>query len=471
MANPTVGLASPGVSGVPVLSAFDATWQWEVAVPDYSRRMIDQFNGQGADLFLMWYNLGMKRAVQTTKGWTWERALITSTFSSNATTANFGNGATATVVITASEVDSSGNSYPIVGEVWKHVPTGTTGRIATKVGSTLTIVPLMTTEAFGVITAGDEFVQIGTAWAEGSAQPEGKQNFWLKYYWAVQHFKHTYSATGSMLTNEPQWNEIAYALGGTGKSVTSFWSEGTMNMEYYHFRDLAYTMFFGKQADNLTNIQTSTGLDYEIEQRGYDYPAGATFDRTDLRNIGNEMSKRWSTNIYLALLQGEQYQSLNDSILSDLSGTNLNATNQLIADKYFGGNLAKSQGLVSTFDWQSVAMDGFTWILKRNRMADDPTGMGVSVTTANWFDALNYFIPMTSVEYRDEAGKTALGSHIEFIYKAMDGYSRLFELTLDGRAAPTPIGPYDLRASYLTCEAGWNFRGLTQFARSTSATS
>ena len=157
--------------------------------------------------------------------------------------------------------------------------------------------------------------------------------------------------------------------------------------------------------------------------------------------------------------------------LSDLSGTNLNATNQLIADKYFGGNLQTSQGLVSTFDWQSVAMDGFTWILKRNRMADDPTGMGVTVTTANYFDALNYFIPMTSVEYRDEAGKTALGSHIEFIYKAMDGYSRLFELTLDGRAAPTPIGPYDLRASYLTCEAGWNFRGLTQFARSTSATS
>jgi hypothetical protein len=162
---------------------------------------------------------------------------------------------------------------------------------------------------------------------------------------------------------------------------------------------------------------------------------------------------------------------LNDSLLSDLAGTNLNATNQLIADKFFGGNLESSAGLTSTFDWQSVAMDGFSWILKRNRMADDPTGMGISVETDNFFDGLNYFLPMNSIEYRDEAGKTALGKHIEFIYKAMDGYSRLFELTLDGRAAPTPIGPSDLRASYLTCEAGWFFRGLTQFARSTPATS
>jgi hypothetical protein len=75
---------------------------------------------------------------------------------------------------------------------------------------------------------------------------------------------------------------------------------------------------------------------------------------------------------------------------------------------------------------------------------------------------------MNKVEYI-ENGKSAFGDHVEFVYKSMDGYNRLFELTLDGRAAPLPIGEYDLRKSYLTAEAGWFFRGLEQFAKTNNS--
>jgi hypothetical protein len=463
----TVALPSPGLSGS-VMSAFDAAYQWEVNVPDYNRLMIDKYNGQFNDIFLMFYNIGNRRAVQTPQGWGWEKGLIARSWATS-TTVTGASGAAVTLTITAADVDSEGNSYPIVGDLWMHVETGVVGRIDVKSTNTVEIKPRISTENFAV-SNGDAFIQVGTAFAEGTGQPVGRQNFWYKYYWYTQIFKHTYEQTGSMLTNRPQWNRIQPAIGSGGTAIDSYWTEGTMDMEYLHFRDWAYTFFFGQVADNLTDIQTTTGLDYEIGQRGYEFGIGTDgLERADLVSLGNVMDKRFSSNVYMCLLNQTDYSSLNSSILTDLANTNIGmSTAQYAAQKYFGGDMARGQALQSTFDWNLVEIDGFKWVLKKNRIYSDPSGAGVSVSGDNYFTSRNYFIPMNKVEYV-ENGKQAFGDHVEFVYKSMNGYNRLFELTYDGRAADIPIGEMDLKKAYLTAEAGWFFRGLEQFAMTNSS--
>lgn len=458
----TVSLASPGLSG-PVMSAFDAAYQWEVNVPDYNNVMLDKYNGQFNDIFLMFYNIGARRAVQTPQGWGWEKGMIARSWASGGNVSGAA-GATVTVTIDAADVENS-RSYPIIGDLWMHVESGVVGRIETKpAGNQVTIKPKMQADAF-VITTGDKFIQVGTAFAEGTGQPLGRQNFWYKYYWYTQIVKHTYEQTGSMLTNKPQWNVIKPSIGEGSQAIDSYWTEGTMDMEYLHFRDWAYTFFFGQVADNLTDIQTTTGLDYELGQRGYTLGIGTDgLTRADLRSIGNVMETRFSSNNYLALINWTDYNSLNDSILSDLANTNISlTTSNFVAQKYFGGDIQKSDALVSTFDWNLLKMDGFNYILKKNRIYSDPAGAGVDTGATNYLTSRNYFIPMNKVEYI-ENGKTAFGNHVEFVYKSMNGYNRLFELTYDGRAANIPIGEFDLKKAYLTAEAGWFFRGLEQFA-------
>lgn len=465
------GLPSPGLTGT-LLSQFDATYQWTTLAPNYSRMLKAKYGDQGYSLFLMFYNLGMKEAVQTPKGSTWEKGFIKALFSSSASAGPYTAGQTATVILAASEIDADGYSYPLVGDVWMHMETGVQGLILTNSAGTLTIKPLLSTEAWGTIEAGDTFIKIGTAFAEGTDHPIGRQNYWYKYYWQTQIFKTTYALSGTQLTNQPQWNRLDYVDNNGGIAGYDFWTEGTTDAEYQMMSDFAYTFFFGKTATNTSIPRTSTGLDYEITQRGINYAAGNTFDRTDLQLIGEELSQVWGGNTYLALMNLNDYQSLNSDILTDLANTNIALTTQAqVSDMFYGGDMAKTQSLTSTFDWNAVIIDGFTYFIKRNRIMDDPKGAGASASTSfqdsGFMTRKNYIVPMNKTT--DRNGSTA--DHISFKYASRNGYNRLMEITENGRAATVPVGRTDFREYLLSAEAGWSFSCLEHFVLTNSGSS
>jgi hypothetical protein len=249
--------------------------------------------------------------------------------------------------------------------------------------------------------------------------------------------------------------------------MTGYFMEGTDNVDYYHMRDFAYSFFYGQVADNITGVQTSTGLDEQVTARGIVYDAGPTFDRDNLIAFGNLAKKKWSTYWYMALMNGTDLQTLNESLLTDLQNTNIGLTTKnTLTDRYFGGNVTLMEQLTSTFNWQEVILpNGVKFELKENTLMNDPNGAGVTVSTANAFDGVNYMIPLTGTQTKDGG----MAPNVEFIYLAKDGYNRLFETSFDGRANRVPIGPYDKRSFYSTSEAAWNFRGLTQFGITTSA--
>jgi len=338
--------------------------------------------------------------------------------------------------------------------------------VTTVSGVTVTVKPVLsgTTDTVAV---GDIFVVVGSAWAEGTDQPISSQSFWTKYNWKTQIFKETYQLSGTQKTNAPQWMEVEYGDGKT-KKMNGFFYEGQDEAEYRLIKQIALSMIFGQSQTNSSVPQTFSGLDSEITSRGYTHSVGGSgnFDVSDFRTIANVMSRRYSSNLFLAWLTNELYSELNQDLNSAsgsyIQNANLvNATTQAIADVFFGGNMEQTETLFSTFSWQAINVDGYNFALKNARFMQDP-----ATTAANTTSQLRrrgWVIPLNKVQ--DAEG--VLRNRIELVYKEMDGYSRFMEITDDGRASARKIGPTDVARLYLSSDLGFDFFTLEQFTRIT----
>ena len=72
--NTPVG-ASGGLKRDMLLTLFDASYQTGLLVPHYLRTLKNKFGDNGLSDFQLLMGLGMKRGVQNTTGWHWEKGL------------------------------------------------------------------------------------------------------------------------------------------------------------------------------------------------------------------------------------------------------------------------------------------------------------------------------------------------------------------------------------------------------------
>lgn len=471
--NPVSG---EGLSGG-LLSLFDASYTSGLLVPHYLRTLKNKYGDNGLSDFQLLMGLGMKRGVQNTTGWHWEKGFYDTAISGVVATTG-ANQVKITVtsqgVPTASPTNFIDLIYAKIGQVvmFASDPALPLGRISnvqvTSAGSPTTTttfevtVDAVTTGTLSVLTAAEAvtMIVIGSAWAEGTDQPTSSQSFWQKYNWTTQIFKETYELTGTQKTNAPQWMEIEYGDMGT-KKMNGFFYEGQDEAEYRLIKQIALSLIWGKQTNNAAVPQTSTGLDYEIGQRGYNHPISTTFGIDDLRAIATEMSKRYSSNLFLTWLTQELYSSLNvDAQTGSYFGNaNVNALNQSLADVFFGGQMNDVEALTGSLSYQGLIVDGYNFLVKQARFMQDPTTMG-AVSTANLRNR-GWVIPLNKMA--DAEG--VLRNRIELIYKEMNGYSRFMEITDDGRASARKIGSTDVARLYLSSDLGFDFFTLEQFTR------
>ena len=503
--------ASSGLDGS-LLSLFDASYTTGLLVPHYLRTLKNKFGDNGLSDFQLLMGLGMKRGVQNITGWHWEKGLYDApvvsfgastppsptagqslTFVSdniagggqvpNVSSSNpltfLGNNSGATVANGQAYLEqpadtvSSPNvlyTYAKVGQILMNTSNANLPQYrVTAVNSVTNVVsltPLLSTTAEAVL-AGDIFVVVGSAWAEGTDQPVSSQSFWTKYNWKTQIFKETYQLSGTQKTNAPQWMEVEYGDGKT-KKMNGFFYEGQDEAEYRLIKQIALSMIFGVSSTNTGIPQTFSGLDAEIASRGYSHSVGATagFDISDLRTIANVMSRRYSSNLFLAWLTNELYSKLNIALnngnSSYLANANLvNATTQNMADVFFGGNMEQTETLFQTFSWQALNVDGYNFALKQARFMQDPATTAANYGTNAPLRNRGWIIPLNKVQ--DAEG--VLRNRIELVYKEMDGYSRFMEITDDGRASARKIGPSDVARLYLSSDLGFDFFTLEQFTR------
>ena len=495
--------ASSGLNG-DLLSLFDASYTTGLLVPHYLRTLKNKFGDNGLSDFQLLMGLGMKRGVQNITGWHWEKGLYdapiisvgTATPSSPTAGQSFyfvsdniagGNttpntpttGTNNALTFIGNNANASGPyldqpslyTYAKVGQIVMNTSNANLPQyLVTGVDAAtnqVTLKPVLATTAEAVV-AGDIFVVIGSAWAEGTDQPMSSQSFWTKYNWKTQIFKETYQLSGTQKTNAPQWMEVEYGDGKT-KKMNGFFYEGQDEAEYRLIKQIALSMIFGTSATNSGVPQTFSGLDNEIASRGYSHASGANFEVADLRTIANVMSRRYSSNLFLAWLTNELYSSLNTSLnnmsANSFQNANLvNATTQNMADVFFGGNMEQTETLFSSFSWQALNVDGYNFALKQARFMQDPATTAANYGNSAPLRKRGWIIPLNKVQ--DAEG--VLRNRIELVYKEMDGYSRFMEITDDGRASARKIGPSDVARLYLSSDLGFDFFTLEQFTRITA---
>tara|TARA_R110000868_G_scaffold83813_7_gene236706 strand:- start:3985 stop:4746 length:762 start_codon:yes stop_codon:yes gene_type:complete len=246
--------------------------------------------------------------------------------------------------------------------------------------------------------------------------------------------------------------------------MNGFFYEGQDEAEYRLIKQIALSMVFGQAQTNAAVPQTFSGLDAEIGSRGYTAEIGASvgsFGVDDLRTIATEMSKRYSSNLFLTWLTQELYSEINEDANSTgyFGNANVNALNSSIADVFFGGNMSDVEALTGTLSFQGLIVDGYNFMLKQARFMQDPTTLAAVNTNA--LRRRGWVIPLNKMA--DAEG--VLRNRIELVYKEMNGYSRFMEITDDGRASARKIGPSDVAKLYLSSDLGFDFFVLEQFTK------
>jgi hypothetical protein len=467
MANTFAPVSGEGLNGG-LLSLFDASYTSGLLVPHYLRTLKNKYGDNGLSDFQLLMGLGMKRGVQNITGWHWEKGFYDAPINGavDATGAS-----QITVEVTAETVGSTNIDliYAKVGQVVMiatedSLPLARVSAISAPVANVYTItLDAVVSGTLTGVTGDVTLIVVGSAWAEGSDQPTSSQSFWTKYNWQTQIFKETYELTGTQKTNAPQFMEVEYGDGRT-KKMNGFFYEGQDEAEYRLIKQIALSMIFGQAQTNANVPQTFSGLDAEIGARGYTAEIGASvgsFGVDDLRTIATEMSKRYSSNLFLTWLTQELYSEINQDAQDTgyFANANVNALNSSVADVFFGGNMSDVEALTGTLTYQGLIVDGYNFMLKQARFMQDPTTLAAVNTNA--LRRRGWVIPLNKMA--DAEG--VLRNRIELVYKEMNGYSRFMEITDDGRASARKIGPSDVAKLYLSSDLGFDFFVLEQFTK------
>lgn len=482
-----------------MLSLFDASYTSGLLVPHYLRTLKNKYGDNGLSDFQLLMGLGMKRGVQNTTGWHWEKGFydspVTGTVVGSASTPVAPNPTANAVTIRVTSETGSAGSAPSPAYIdLIYAKVGHVAMIVSGALSNIVYVSAVTRNAVGggpdtfdvtlqavqnnglyktapstLWSVGDSMTLgiIGSAWAEGTDQPTSSQSFWTKYNWQTQIFKETYELTGTQKTNAPQWMEIEYGQGKT-KKMNGFFYEGQDEAEYRLIKQIALSMMFGQQnaTTNAAVPQTFSGLDAQVASRGANQVAGPDLTIADLRTMATTMSKRYASNLFLLWLTQEYYSTLNTDANANGfgSGANVNALNDSIADVFYGGQMSSVDSLSGTLSYQGLVIDGFNFMIKQARFMQDPQTLA-NVNANAAIRNRGWAIPLNKMADADGV----LRNRIELVYKEMDGYSRFMEVTDDGRASARKIGPSDVARLYLSSDLGFDFFCLEQFGRFTNA--
>jgi hypothetical protein len=452
-----------------MLSLFDASYTSGLLVPHYLRTLKNKYGDNGLSDFQLLMGLGMKRGVQNVTGWHWEKGFYDAAIQGEVATTPTTSQITVTVNSETSGSENIDLIYAKEGQIVmiasdSALPLARVASVVDAGVNTFTItLDAVVSGSLSTFSATDAvtLIVVGSAWAEGTDQPTSSQSFWTKYDWKTQIFKETYELTGTQKTNAPQWMEVEYGDGKT-KKMNGFFYEGQDEAEYRLIKQIALSMIFGQSNTNANVPQTFSGLDAEIDNRGYTQEIVATpnsFSVDDLRAIATEMSKRYSSNLFLTWLTQELYSEVSQAAAGEFTNANVNALNQSVADVFFGGQMSDVESLMGTLSYNGLVVDGYNFMLKQARFMQDPTTMGA--VTTDTLRRRGWVIPLNKMA--DAEG--VLRNRIELVYKEMNGYSRFMEITDDGRASARKIGPTDVARLYLSSDLGFDFYCLEQFSR------
>lgn len=296
----------------------------------------------------------------------------------------------------------------------------------------ITIKPMSNFDLSTYVVADARFFIQSNGWAEGTKGAKSRLSVDSRWSNFTQIFKTKYTETGSSLTNEMPYEPIpgkmgAYVLRGTDEAEKFLYDQisgaliGGVKSAYVSQTapDLSYDPMI-KTTQGMIDYGVSEGTDISHAIGGVDIPH---FD-----SIGEVMRRERINSTTINGWMGYGYRSEIENELSDFFMRDLSVYANKFKPEVLNGSDPKD--FFAWFGFSGLHKNGFDYVFNTLDELDDPQGMGV--------DAYNYShlgMWMPSATLKNKGEKRDIPS-VGFRYKALNGYSRKYELVDTGGAGP-----------------------------------
>jgi len=349
-------------------------------------------------------------------------------------------------------------SYPNVGDLIYDPVTMTRGQITAKTdngtNTTITAQAIVSGETWDTPTAGKKYGIYSNSYGENTGSPDARNSYWTKYAFKMQILKGSALVTGTAAVDNlfPQYDEAGNFVGN--------W--GGVSRTQEEFRLLKATM--GQLILGQTSTSTAAGVNqstggmmdaFASRANGVDISGGVDIDT--LNDLIDALKPNNPENNFMGWLTRGVNRPLQDALNTQFANANIESVRKQSAEMIFGDGA--SEGLMATFDFNTVVKEGMTFNLRSFDLSYDPKVFGLSHAT-NQFCNTAYFFP-TSGGTDAQGG---LRRHIELAYAVNgdNGQSRMMKIWETGANAPVPTNDVDNRVTNYLAHFGLDFFSLTQ---------
>lgn len=448
---------SSGITNV-LLSSFD------ILEPIWSNQLYRPYNSQGADLLTFMWAIGAKAPVTQETGEHWEEDRFKSAFAVKANVSAPSAGANLTIALASAYIDSTTRgSYPIVGDVVRHLPTGLQYEIITKsddgTDTTLVLRPLKATTA-QAMTANDMFAIVTNTVKESSTQRDMQTSFQTAYTWELQNIRTDAKISGNAITDSLK----VVTYNGTGTPIQGYNSIQTIQDEYRHLDAIVGAMIWGQTTTNTGftaySNGTTTGIIEQFLARAANRATGGTLGVDDFEALEASLSANWSGDNYLTLLSGKSFNEISNDMFTDFNGSNMNAVVSQLSEALFGQNAMGAEQLAATYTFKALTVNGRNFALRRLLLFDDPAGIGALSSGLSRDYGMVWPIGNTVAKNAD--GTDNIRKHVLVKYKDYAGYNRLMRMWETGGMANSNKTPVDEKNNHTISNVGFDFAALQQ---------
>lgn len=430
--------------------------------PLWAKKLYKPYGEQGADLMLelLAQPNGYEVVGNNTGEW-FEEDRFHMYAGVNADVAAPGEGAALTFVIPASEIDpTTGLVYPVVGNTLMHSATMNQYVITAIAGSSVTIVPLLSSTNAGV-TAGDKFIVYSDTRPEASEGPDGQFSGVSNYTWNTQIIRTAMEASGTALTTELK--AVDGQNGGKGGVYGQFYR----GMEYRNLVYMTGAFLFGIKQTNTGadafSLSTTDGLNTSITQRGQNLDtAGADIDETSFYAMTDLLETQGSTTNYTLWGSKKRVDEIEVNFKDYLTNTNLGATAQAYAQYAFGSS-DKIKGLEATFAFNQITIGGRSFFNRKLGVLSDPRTYNIAGVTNNPFQDLAFLIPMGTTPIKDSKGNVSMANYVSVKNHSYGGNDRYMRIWETGAMSQSNKTRKDHVVVDCLTDCGYQFAAVNQF--------
>jgi hypothetical protein len=187
-----------------------------------------------------------------------------------------------------------------------------------------------------------------------------------------------------------------------------------------------------------------------------DIQAGVDLDT--MKDLIDVLKPNAVPNNYMGWLTRNVNRPLQTALFDYTKNANIEAVRRHSAEMIFGAGEA-SEGLMATFDYQTLTLEGMTFNLRLFDVSYDPELFGLD-HEFNQFCSTAYFMP--SGKATDPTGVMRRNMELTYAENGDNGQSRMFKIWETGANAPTPTNDIDNRVTNYLTHFGLDFFAIKQ---------